>query len=850
MKAFMTVGLVGMLLFAPSPGLYGQPGCPYAWKDLLDPASSPEGLRKWQNGSCIQITFNGTTGFGLSAEDAVRCGFETWNGVSDNYYFYAYGTPCGAPPDLMGISNVEFVTASGGWAFNDSALAHTEAVALPACGGYICTAKTWVNMDSDLRPESRWTLTCESGKFDLSSVALHEAGHVLGLKHPAPENVFDDGGCTQTVMRSVLNPDQCYSCGLLLWDRRAIRELYDGNPAATVAGFAATDGICAWRVTSEHETARYHIEGSSSREGPWLGIASDSAGVGEHAVDVSGNTFSYYRLVEEETDGNRRGLGLVRATSTAASVLTPFTPPDAAILRAGLDSLMTVARPPASPATISDPCVIFTDSHFVSDVESYVAAFWRLRGYDVRVVTIDGHPSDPDIFRNGLKASITAWADSAGARYFHLIGDANDWREFDGDLTSSYWVGSWENVRQGYLASGYAAGGEPQKDVIPTFAVPDTAKRGWGQNMTHYVPYYFTDQPYADTDNDGVPDVVLARWPVSESWQLLTLAWKMQNYNVYGYTAPDGPYAVGMLGYDYNIGVIYESFWGWRVRAFVDSLGAELATMPSVGYVAYLYGTDVAGPPVAGTVTASFWNSTRPDVAIMNATYSGRYEACGFLNSYCPNSYCPANPFDVGLLSAGHPAIVLAGSCGSADWAGTEDPVYGTPVCEKLLYSYVDRGAVAWIGPTQGSWLSGNEAVLWHTSDSLLANPTRPMAESFLRALQGAYQAHAGRERTLRTVRSYNYLGDPLSPLTAPAIATAVRGDSRRAPTRLPSVPIILRQKVDVNLRVVGGQRDGGKDCQSGHRVECRSRWGGQTAGLLGRVQASHVGGSGSSATG
>jgi len=108
-----------------------------------------------------------------------------------------------------------------------------------------------------------------------------------------------------------------------------------------------------------------------------------------------------------------------------------------------------------------------------------------------------------------------------------LVGDANDWQWFDLDEQGAeYWVGDWLDIHAGYIAAGYPPEGQPDNDVIPTFVVPDTLSRG--RNLAFMTPYWMTDQPYQDVDNDGVPDVVLTRLPFSDESSVLAFCLKMQ----------------------------------------------------------------------------------------------------------------------------------------------------------------------------------------------------------------------------------------------------------------------------------------------------------------------------------
>jgi hypothetical protein len=50
--------------------------------------------------------------------------------------------------------------------------------------------------------------------------------------------------------------------------------------------------------------------------------------------------------------------------------------------------------------------------------------------------------------------------------------------------------------------------------------------------MAYWMPYYHTDQPYGDTEgDDGIPDVIVARIPVTTSAEIAAFGQKIEDYN-------------------------------------------------------------------------------------------------------------------------------------------------------------------------------------------------------------------------------------------------------------------------------------------------------------------------------
>jgi len=395
--------------------------------------------------------------------------------------------------------------------------------------------------------------------------------------------------------------------------------------------------------------------------------------------------------------------------------------------------------------------VIFTVDSLKDEVETYVADYWSYLGYTSIVKTVDDYPSDPDSFRAVLKDTITQLA-SSGAFYFHLIGDANDWQEFGQE-----WPGSWEQIRQDYLSSGYPENGQPEKDLIPTFSFPDTLPRD--RALSWYVPYSLTDKSYADTDDDGIPDVVVTRWPVTTEEEVLALAYKMQSYMDWG--NPSSYYSimtcVGNLDHDgEGDGKLAE-----------DTADSIISVLPSGQDTSFIYESDYPFDGDRNDATVALWNSVDPELVFIPSSHSNR--------SWPGNYFVrvgTSNPFNMGMLEEGFPAVVFGFTCDTGDFARTEDPDYGEPVFHRFLVEE-DKGAIAWIGPTLGSWQRGNEIVGKYFVEELFNDLSRPVAESFLVAQQRVYQDFPDDRGLLRTADMYAFLGHPLLRLYSKSIITA-----------------------------------------------------------------------------
>lgn len=550
------------------------------------------------------------------------------------------------------------------------------------------------------------------------------------------------------------------------YDNSDVAYFKSNNPAASVSGFYVSEGVAHWKVTSEYKTSGYRVDGASSGIGPWEKVTVVPAGVGNRTAAVGGD-FPVYRLVELEESGRELIYRVVKPGGGDAPHESDI--PTAAELREKLAVLARQREKDGSlngkPAAMGEgeKYVIFTADSLIDVVDTYVADYWRGFGYSVVVNSVDAYPSVPDGFRAALRDTISGYAGD-GAMYFHLIGDASDWRQF-----STLWPGEWEQIRQDYLSSGYPPGGQPEKDLIPTWSFPDTLSRY--MCASYYVPYTLTDKPYSDTDGDGVPDVVVTRWPVNTEAEVLVLAYKMQSYMDYG--MPGTEYSVLTCVGDVDH---LEEGDGAYARSVADTI---IAALPPGQVTVFLYESDYPIDGERNTAVADLWNYADPQLVLLPSSYSNR--------SWPGNFFVrvgTSNPFHMDMLEDGYPAVVFGLTCDTGDFARTEDPDYGKPVFERFLVEE-DKGAIAWIGPVLGSWQRGNKVLGTYFVEELYGDLSRPVAESFLIAQQRVYQDYPDDIGLLRTVDMYAFLGHPLLRLYKEAIVTAAEGDKMPVMVRL-----------------------------------------------------------------
>jgi len=442
--------------------------------DLLMKAADSEEYLRWFVPGMIPLGPDGT--FGTDETKALNDAKTAWKDANAKIGF-------------IGASNATFKSLPGG--------VPAQTLVQPLEGtAFLAGATATIEINDDMV----WTLFCPTNDWDLPSALVHEVGHLVGLLDHACSS-------TESVLWGFLPKETCAVTPLSA-DKDALKILYPDNPAAETSGFVVVDGVARWFMESTFRTAAMVVEGSYGKDGPWREVYRTEPRVGQNRAAVGTSGFAFFRLMEEEVTGRRLSHGFAGTTPTM-----PGGTASQRVASSEADQAPQARSPRARvlpwPTSPGNSMSIYTPGALSATVTARIANHWVANGYQVTVNQTDGFPVDPDGFRSTLKAAIAAEA-ADGTQYFLLAGDANDYVEF-----STPWPGEWETIRQDRIAAGYPPGGQPERDLIPTFVVPDTVSRDL--SMSWFSPYWFSDLPYADTDDDGIPDVVVGRLPVASS---------------------------------------------------------------------------------------------------------------------------------------------------------------------------------------------------------------------------------------------------------------------------------------------------------------------------------------------
>jgi hypothetical protein len=181
------------------------------------------------------------------------------------------------------------------------------------------------------------------------------------------------------------------------------------DPACVVEQFFAYGDQLACVIGLESGTASYSLEEADSPQaGLWGWIATLPAGQREHSLTLPPGTGRYLRLVEIETDGSLHEVAhAVRQES--ASAPAAYAPSAVESARERLERMMAArASVPSGGLLVGPKVVIYTRSAWIPDLQPIIYQ-WS-PNYTVVTQSIDGYPSDPDLFRTAMKQSIASHA--------------------------------------------------------------------------------------------------------------------------------------------------------------------------------------------------------------------------------------------------------------------------------------------------------------------------------------------------------------------------------------------------------------------------------------------------------
>ncbi|HUV36054.1 MAG TPA: hypothetical protein VMX58_03850, partial [Patescibacteria group bacterium] len=397
-------------------------------------------------------------------------------------------------------------------------------------------------------------------------------------------------------------------------------QLFDfGNPAATVYGFSVSGGVARWRVTSRYETERYVVEGAPQLGVHWQTAAEAPPSVGDHAVRVG--PYALYRLVEIEKDGGALIHGFAVDSPPASPVAAE--PPSLEALHsiiAGCRVDLLASLQPGEHTNSTDTLLIVTTEALAGECSDGIADYWSIHGAEVSLLTVDGFDPDPNLRRTQLHASIVDSIDN-GVNCLLLVGDANDYVQFDMDKEGAeWWPASWEDIHADYLATGFPTGGQPAHDLIPAWYEPDTLPRR--QNTAFTLPYVPYLGRYADVDGDDIPDVPWGCLPFTNPEQVAGYACKLWAIS----PSDSGATAVAFYVCDRDYEYAGD---GAIARA---AAGAVEAALPPWASRHHLFLTDVPDNAQRNTAAANLWNGSNAGIHVLMGSFSNRYKPADFFD--------------------------------------------------------------------------------------------------------------------------------------------------------------------------------------------------------------------------
>jgi hypothetical protein len=600
----------------------------------------------------------------------------------------------------------------------------------------------------------------------------HEFGHTQGII------AHRSDGCTNAIMYSgedqgldrdeineserdkfILNPDisHYYMC--------------HGKGPVLVRYFTAevTSGTCTVRFRTDDE---FEMEGFRvSRLDP-LGdslkavgdlLPSGSGGSVEYQVlDTAGQVGDRYYLFETRSASGREylvGECVARGDSTVVSSEMGWH--DADSLAAVVLQIEESVPAPDSMACSDPPRygIIVPDS-LASYMVPYVS-MWLSRGVDAGLIPLSKVAECGGSIRDFIRQ-----AHGNGLEYVLLVGDANDAVLWDDPGAWNY--PGWHWVMRNCNGTSEHVPSDSARNIIPTFYFPDHDAIPAG-SMSTWTPYYASDLPYADVDNDGMPDVKLGRLPVVDRQGINAYTAKLSSFlNESSNSIRRTAYH---LGYFRDQGFAARGAeTGWLIDSVAAAVPAGVTLSRYYGGMSTFHYSsfDIRGDgELAQFDTGQRWDYRMDEAATW--AFGARGGVVIWQSTMTSSVIWPGwsifNGWTTAFLAPTQQPVVSIGlSCGMGNFDQTEYSERDwcnvgrlRPIAERVLLDPA-RGAIVVIGPTRGSWQVGNMLFGREIVSRVFQQGTN-VGAAFLGTVRSGYVKYP-RYRDL--FRSYVLLGDPL----------------------------------------------------------------------------------------
>lgn len=718
-----------LIVFVHFPVLLnGQ--CTY---DMLIQANEyhPNGIRCWPPDAEIKYNYASYNEPFSTAGTEVNEAAGSWD---DNTSISLSGSTSGG--------SIIWITCEDSWTVKNTAAGATDKY-FTDDGKYLCGFTIYLNLayyDAD-----DWSSSCESGKIDLSSVMRHEFGHVIGLK---------DVSCTNTVMDGTYDPGECRP-DIKSIDIEAANYLHD-NSAGRLVDFRPMlvngEVDVVFEIIS-HGSGRYKLQRKNRGDDRFEDIASFDFGTGAAGgsdkyeyVDNGGCTGCIYRLVEEDSFGRSIVYAVEGTISPFNYDPEPLPSFDSERIKRDLEAWASKYElENAGSSSQAADWVAVGPEEYISSSGISSLAYWH--------ETEDGLSTDvvnlqyiEDNWAGDLKAYISHLYDS-GTQYVVLVGDANDHELWDDvDVWS---VNGWDEIKPDYTS-------QPAYDIIPADYYLDQASPD--ASMSYFTPYYASELPKSDVDDDGYPEIVIGRIPAHSIDDVLSYTAKAVDY-----IKDTGDISDDQWVDEISLWIDSRHMAG-NDGGFADSLGMDLLNYIPGGYNSHV----IKNEPCPGCLDYA----ERESLAV-NEFDSGRSLIVSFgtvANCYRLNDWLDVrNGFTVSKLDDNKVfPFLLAISCEQGAFDETESPNSGRPICERLLFDD-SRGPMSIFAPTRGSWQTGNHLMGKLVLEYLYQSGAQSLGHACMAAQRDMLWIH---QNYTDLAKSYVFLGDP-----ALFLAGAVEGE-------------------------------------------------------------------------